>query len=296
MIRCRNVSAAGLRYILGMAARPVVLSIAGYDPSSGAGITADIRTAAALGCYAVTCISALTVQSTQGVFEVEPVRPELVRQTLLRLAEDVAISAVRIGMLGTGAVAEVVADFLREAKPPHVVLDPVLRSSSGASLIDPEGLAVIRVQLLPLCDVITPNVDEAAELAGGDAGEISPTESWASVLPRIRGLAAKLHDLGCRGVVITGGHLSEANDYLSVWDSGRITEEVFPGTRLASQATHGTGCAFATAIACGLARGRELPQATREAKEYVRKAIASAYPIGRGKGPMNHLFRLDEES
>src|ERR1017187_3572852 len=242
-----------------MGARPILLSIAGYDPSSGAGVTADIKTAAALGFYAVTCITALTVQSTQGVFGVEAVRAELVRQTLFRLADDVAIASVRIGMLGSGEVAEVVADFLSQSKPPNVVLDPVLRSSSGASLVDSAGLAVIRGRLLPLCDVITPNVDEAGVLADDGAGAVSSSEPWETVLPRIRGLAAKLHETGCRGVVITGGHLAEANDYLSVWDAGRMTEQVFPGVRLDSRATHGTGCAFAAALACGLAPRPRLP-------------------------------------
>ncbi len=132
-----------------MAARPVILSIAGFDPSSGAGITADVKTAAALGCYAVTCITALTVQSTQGVFGIEAMRPETVLQTLSRLADDVPIAAVRIGMLGSGEVAEVVGSFLRAAKPPNVVMDPVLRSSSGVRLVDADGLSVIRTQLLP---------------------------------------------------------------------------------------------------------------------------------------------------
>ena len=114
-------------------------------------------------------MTALTVQSTQGVFGIEPMRPETVLQTLRRLADDVPIAAVRIGMLGSGEVAEVVGSFLRAAKPPNVVMDPVLRSSSGVRLVDADGLSVIRTQLLPLCDVITPNVDEAAELAGGAA-------------------------------------------------------------------------------------------------------------------------------
>jgi hydroxymethylpyrimidine/phosphomethylpyrimidine kinase len=279
-----------------MGARPVILSIAGFDPSSGAGVTADIKTAAALGCYAVSCVTALTVQSTQGVFGMERVRPETVRQTLSRLADDVAIAAVRIGMLGSGEVAEVVADFLRQTKPPNTVLDPVLRSSSGTSLIDEPGLSVIRDKLLPLCDVITPNSDEAAVLADAQAGTISASDSWESVLPRIRGLAANLHDLGCKGVIITGGHLRETNDYLSFWESGTLMEHIFAGTHLESRALHGTGCAFATALACGLAKGQSLPDAARGAKEFVRQAITSAYPVGKGVGPMNHLFRLDEDS
>lgn len=286
----------GLRYSFGMGYRPIVLSVAGYDPSSGAGVTADVKTAAALDCYAVTCISALTVQSTQGVFRVEPVRPELVRETLFRLADDVKIAAVRIGMLGSGEVARVVAAFLRQIRPPNVVLDPVLRSSSGAGLLDAAGLEVIRSQMLTLCDVITPNVEEAAELTETESGAVSPSDSWESALPRLRALVAKLHQLGCRGVVITGGHLREANDLLSIWDSGMVTERVFPGTRMESKATHGTGCAFATALACGLARGKPLPEAVREAKDFVRAAIAAAYPVGKGVGPMNHMFRLQGEN
>src|SRR5271165_1590723 len=129
---------------------PVILSVAGYDPSSGAGVTADVKTAAALGCYAATCISALTVQSTQGEFAVESLRPELVRHTLSKLSDDLEFAAVRIGMLGSREVAEVVVDFLRSIHPPNVVLDPVLRSSSEAELIDANGVEVIRAQLLPL--------------------------------------------------------------------------------------------------------------------------------------------------
>lgn len=277
-----------------MGARPVVLSIAGYDPSSGAGITADVKTAAAMGCYAVTCISAMTVQSTQGVFAVEPVRLTLVRETLSRLADDFNISAVRIGMLGSGAVAEVVTDFLRQARLQNVVLDPVFRSSSGISLVDSRGWAVIRSQLLPLSDIATPNIDEAAELAGANTGEISFSMSWENALPRIRGLAAKLHQLGCRRVVITGGHLHEANDFLSVQEPGGVLEQIFPGTHLSSHPTHGTGCAFATALACELAHGHNLFEAVPKAKQFVRNAMLAAYPVGKGNGPMNHLFRLEE--
>ncbi len=277
-----------------MAARPVVLSIAGFDPSSGAGVTADVKTTAALGCYAVTCVTALTVQSTRGVFGVEPGRPETVFQTLSRLAEDFPIAAVRIGMLGSGEVAEAVGTFLSTAKLPNVVMDPVLRSSSGVRLVDGAGLSVIRTRLLPLCDVITPNIDEAAELAGATA--ISPDESWGDALPRLRELAAELHRLGCPGVVITGGHLREVNDYLSILERDVVAEQVFAGARLKSQATHGTGCAFATAVACELAKGHKLPRAVALAKEFVRQAIMAAYPVGKGNGPMNHLFRLEEGS
>ena len=278
-----------------MASRPIVLSIAGYDPSSGAGITADIKTAAALGCYAVTCVSALTVQSTQGVFGVEPVRTEVVRETLARLAEDVEFAAVRIGMLGSEAVAEAVMEFLRQYGPPNVVLDPVLRSSSGTKLIDERGLAVIRGQLLPLCDVITPNFHEAIALAEADSENALASDSYGKNLQDVRRLAATLLESGCGAVVITGGHLPEPNDYLSSKAEGKTSERIFRGSRIESKATHGTGCAFGMALACGMAKGLPLVEAVGGAKEFVRKAILAAYPVGKGTGPMNHLFRLTED-
>ena len=278
-----------------MASKPVILSISGYDPSSGAGITADVKTAAALGCYAATCITALTVQSTQGVFGVESIRPQVIRETLSRLADDLELSAVRIGMLGSGEVAEVVAEFLGQLRPGNVVLDPVLRSSSGAELIDKAGVEIIRRVFLPICDVITPNFYEANRLAGLEFGAIFASNSYEKALPEVRQVASKLHELGARSVVITGGHLPEANDYLSSREGGAPIEQVFPGSRIDSEATHGTGCAFATALACGLARGFPLPIAVQKAKEFVRHAIYAAYQIGRGTGPMNHLFRLPSD-
>ncbi len=288
-----GISHLGLRYILGMEERPVILSIAGYDPSSGAGITADVKTAAALGCYAVTCITALTVQSTQGVFEVEPIRPQVVRETLYRLAEDVEIAGVRIGMLGSAEVAKVVTKFFRRYLHRNLVVDPVLWSSSGTALIDDHGMEFIRRWLLPLADVVTPNFSEASALAGEPPGELPG--SWEEALPVLRQLAGKLHGLGSRVVVITGGHLPEANDFLSLCDSGTTVERVFPGGRIESRATHGTGCAFAAALTCGLAHGLSLPEAVQGAKNFVREAMTAAYPVGRGTGPLNHLFRLDTE-
>ena len=275
-----------------MVSKPVVLSIAGYDPSSGAGITADVKTAAAMGCYAVTCITALTVQSTQGVFGVVPAPPEVVRETLYRLFEDVEIAAVRIGMLGTVAVARVVANFFRRYTHPNVVFDPVLRASSGAALLDEQGVEVVRKFLLQRVGVVTPNFDEARVLAGESL--LPALDSWEQALPGVRGLAQKLHNLGCPGVVITGGHLPEANDYLSVWKDGQTEEQVFSGTQLDSSSTHGTGCGFAMGLACGLAHGRQLPDAVRDAKEYVRRAITASYLVGKGTGPINHLFGLED--
>jgi hydroxymethylpyrimidine/phosphomethylpyrimidine kinase len=264
---------------------PVILSIAGYDPSSGAGITADVKTAAAHGCYAATCITAITVQTTQGVFRVQPLAAELVSQTLAALADDLDIQAVRLGMLGSGEVAAAVADFLEAAHLPNLVLDPVIRSSSGATLLDATGLEILRRRLIPLCDVLTPNVSEAAMLVG--ATPVAERCSWESALPELRRVASGLHDLGAEAVVITGGHLDPANDYLSFQNGEEV--EVIPGERLESRTTRGTGCAYAAAIACRLALGDDLPRAAKAGKEYVRRGIQSGFLIGRGTPPINHF-------
>lgn len=265
---------------------PVILSIAGYDPSSGAGVTADIKTAAAMGCYAVTCVTALTIQNTQGVFSVQTSNPPRVGWTLQVLSEDFDIAAVRLGMLGSSEVAAAVRTFLDAHKLPNVVLDPVIRSSSGTPLLDQRGIGILR-EMLPLCGVITPNIAEAAMLAGADA--IPDASSWETALPQIRRLAARLHELGAKAIVITGGHLNPPNDFLSDGRVGAAQERVFPGEPIESPSTHGTGCAFATALACRLAFGDDVKDAIAAAKEYVRRTILSAYPLGKGVGPVNHF-------
>ena len=264
---------------------PVVLTIAGFDPSSGAGITADIKTIAAHGCYGVSCITALTVQSSQGVRRVEPVGPEIVAETLQELVSDLEFAAVHIGMLGTGEAVRVVADFLDRAKPPHVVLDPVLRSSSGADLLNRAGLRLLIEKLIPLAEVTTPNLDEASALTG------LPVTN----LDQMRAAAAELHSLGAANIVITGGHLEKATDLLSFTTGRGVEREVFKAERLRSNSTHGTGCAFATALACHLAHGRGLPEAVLLSKAYVAAAIANAHPLGRGVGPVNHLYRMNRQ-
>jgi hydroxymethylpyrimidine/phosphomethylpyrimidine kinase len=255
---------------------PVALTIAGFDPSSGAGVTADLKTFAAHRVFGVGCITALTVQSTQGVRRVEGVEPDLVRQTLDCLAEDVTLAGVKIGMLGTGKVAAEVAAFLAAHPGLVAVLDPVLRSSSGAALIDPEGVRVMREELLPRVGWITPNLNELAILAGE-----GPVEE----------AAARLQKLGYGGlnVVVTGGHLSRPNDFL-LQANGQSSW--FEGERILTNATHGTGCAFSSALLCGTIAGLGAEEAVAGAKAFVVNALRAAYPVGKGKGPMNHLFRL----
>ena len=273
---------------------PVVLTIAGFDPSSGAGVTADVKTIAAHSCYGVCCITALTVQSTSGVRRVEPADPALVTETLEELAADLDIAAVHIGMLGSAKVVRAVADFLqprgkssagRRSRLPNVVLDPILRSSSGAELLDPAGTRLLIERLIPLSDVITPNVDEAAVLTG----------TRVENLDEMKAASAKLHELGAACVVITGGHLDKAIDLLSFPTRRGIEQEIFKAERQRSNSTHGTGCAFATAMACHLALDRGLAEATLLAKTYVTAAISNAQALGKGIGPVHHLYRMNQQ-
>jgi hydroxymethylpyrimidine/phosphomethylpyrimidine kinase len=264
---------------------PVVLTIAGFDPSSGAGITADIKTIAAHGCYGVACITALTVQSTAGVRRVEPVSAALIKETLQELTSDMEISAVRIGMLGSAEVVRAVAAFVKEHKLPNVVLDPILRSSSGTKLVDREGAELLAKTLLPLATVVTPNVNEASAMTGLPV----------TTPDHMRVAAQRLHEMGASAVVVTGGHLDKAIDLLSFKSGRGIEQETFKSERQRSKSTHGTGCAFATAMACHLAQGRGLPEAVLLSKAYVAAAIANAYPMGKGVGPVHHLYRMTQQ-
>jgi hydroxymethylpyrimidine/phosphomethylpyrimidine kinase len=291
---------------------PIVLTIAGFDPSSGAGITADIKTIAAHGCYGVACITAMTVQSTAGVKRIEAVDASLISDTLEELAEDLDLAAVHIGMLGSAKVVKAVADFLAvgasksrsgssagTARLPNIVLDPILKASSGAALLDAAGTRLLIEKLIPLADVITPNVDEAEALTGIKVRDLDDMKAAAS----------KLHEMGAKALVITGGHLDKAIDLLSFTatkngapdaSSGKNAprppeQEVFKAERQRSNSTHGTGCAFSTAMACHLALDRGLAEAALLAKTYVTAAIANGHPLGRGPGPVNHLYRMGQQ-
>jgi hydroxymethylpyrimidine/phosphomethylpyrimidine kinase len=280
---------------------PIVLTIAGFDPSSGAGVTADIKTIAAHACYGVACITAMTVQSTTGVKRVEMVDPALLSETLEELAADVDIAAVHIGMLGSGKVVQAVADFLSgrlgglggnrsagqpgKSRLPNIVLDPILKSSSGTELLDAAGVKLLVERLIPLADVVTPNIDEAAVIAGIRVRD----------LDEMKVASAKLHEMGASAVVITGGHLEKAIDLLSFKTRGGIEQEIFRAERQRSRSTHGTGCAFSTAVACHLALDRGLAEAALLAKTYVTAAISFGHPLGRGVGPIHHLYRMSQQ-
>ncbi len=262
-----------------------ILTIAGFDPSSGAGITADLATIAAHDCFGIACITALTVQSTCGVDAVYPVDSAVVRATLEVLVKDLPPRAVKIGMLATEANVLAVASFLDVLRgwgiKVPVVLDPVCRASSGLPLLDDRGLSAMRAHLLPLVSWITPNRPELALLSG------LPTEDEEAVERSAHRLAGERPNLS---IVATGGDGERADDFVLSAGSGG---EWMRAEKLVSEATHGTGCAFSTALACQLARGATDLRAVRQSKEYVTEAIRRANPLGRGKGPMNLRWRLE---
>jgi hydroxymethylpyrimidine/phosphomethylpyrimidine kinase len=262
-----------------------MLTIAGFDPSSGAGVTADLAVFAEHQCFGTACVTALTVQSTVGLRAVEAVRPELVRETLEHLWADVPADGIKIGMLATAEIVRAVADFIEQVRAAggrvKVVLDPVLRSSSGTELLSAEGAEALQSRLLPLVDWVTPNLAELSALAGRGIHTPEEMERGAEALsalyPRL-------------GVVATGGHLSGGADDLVWGPAGE--REWMRGERLASRSTHGTGCAFSSAMACRLAAGADGLLAARDAKGFVCEAIRRAEPIGRGNGPMNLRWRM----
>ena len=257
----------------------IALTIAGSDPGGGAGIQADLKTFAAFGVYGASAITAVTVQSTRGVEAVEPLSADLVTAQIEAVAGDLRIDVTKIGMLAT-------ASTIKELELPLVVLDPVLVSSSGARLLDADGVQAMCLELLPLARAITPNVAEAEALSGRRIS--SPAEA--------RDAARRIHDMGAATVIITGGHGSGTKD------QGPRTEVVdlvlheggfheFRAPRIESTSTHGTGCTYASALAAGLALGQSIPDAAARAQQYVGGAIAHAPAIGHGRGPLNHFWK-----
>lgn len=261
-----------------------VLSIAGFDPSGGAGVLADIKTFAALGCFGVAVVTSLTAQNTVGVYGAYHQPAEVVRAQLMPIIADFQIAAVKIGMLPTGATVAVVAEMIERYALPNVVIDPVLRSSSGYDLLDEAALEGLRARLLPHARVITPNLAEAARLAGMEVNNLEDMQRAA------RGIreACRAHANGSVAscaVLVKGGHLpDEATDVLD--EGGEV--HVFRAPKLITRNTHGTGCTLSSAIAALLARGAGVAEAVARAKEYLNAALRTAPDLGRGAGPLNH--------
>jgi hydroxymethylpyrimidine/phosphomethylpyrimidine kinase len=263
--------------------RPIALTIAGFDPSGGAGVTADLKVFAAHHIYGMACITALTIQSTMGVRRVENVSGGTIRETLACLREDVGSAGVKIGMLGTAEAVGEIAGFLSEAgiDRKKIILDPIIHSSSGRELLTPDGLARLKSELLPQVGWVTPNLDELAALTGtGSASRESIPEATASLQGKNPSL----------GIIVTGGHLDRPDDFLLLPDG---TGHWLEGKRVETRSTHGTGCAFSSALLSRLILGDNPEKAAAGAKEYVTAALKAAYPVGQGRGPMHHLFGID---
>jgi hydroxymethylpyrimidine/phosphomethylpyrimidine kinase len=265
-----------------IAAPPIVLTIAGFDPSAGAGVAADLKTFSAHNCYGVAAITALTVQSTQGVKSVHDTPAAELRAQLDALLEDIKIAAIKIGMLGHRGNAVVVGEFLDRAGVASVVLDPVMKSTSGdADLIDAGGFNYLAEELLKRATVVTPNIAEAEILSGISIKDYASMEA----------AARKIVERGARAVVVKGGHMEKAIDVL--FDGAEVL--TLGGDHIKSENTHGSGCTFASAIAAQLACGRPLREAVLLAKAYVTKAIEKGFAIGKGPGPLDHFYRTHQE-
>ncbi len=266
---------------------PNTLTIAGMDPSGGAGILADVKAMSALGAYACAVVAALTAQNTQAVTDISPVDPQFVRAQLDTLFADVEIHAVKIGMLGQTGVIEVVADRLGHHKPPHLVLDPVMVAKSGDLLLEQKAVGALREQLLPLATVITPNLPEAGVLL--EMRAVETVREMRRVAERLRNLMT--HG-GHRWVLLKGGHLP-GNDTIDILHDGDKMIEL-PGHRIQTRNTHGTGCTLSAALAALLPQTDSVVDATRAAKDYLVAAIASAdmLKVGHGHGPVHHFHKL----
>ena len=258
---------------------PRALTIAGSDSSGGAGIQADLKTFSALGVYALCAVTALTAQNTLGVNGIVEIDPDFVSSQIRSVVLDMGVDAVKTGMLCNGAIISRVAADVESLRINNLIVDPVMISTSGHRLLDENAMETLVSRLFPLALVVTPNLHEAGLLTG------TSVESEEDM----RRAAVELWRLGCRYVVIKGGHL-QAEPIDLLYD-GRSFRE-FPGTRLGTIHTHGTGCTFASAIAAFIARGFSVEDAVRGAKTYVEAAIAQGLPLGRGFGPVHHFHEF----
>lgn len=258
-----------------------VLTVAGSDCSGGAGIQADIKTITAHRLYAMSAITALTAQNTTGVYGVTEASPGFVGQQLDCIFDDIRPDAVKIGMVSNAAIIRVISEKLREYKAENIVLDPVMVATSGSKLLNEDAVGELTTGLMPLADVVTPNIPEAESLCG------FAIESREDMLR-----AAKyIYDKTGADVLVKGGHLSGGADDLLF--SGE-REYWFASRRIDNPNTHGTGCTLSSAIACNLAMGHSMAESVKRAKDYVTGALMSGLDLGRGSGPLNHCYALKE--
>ena len=257
-----------------------ILSIAGSDSGGGAGIQADLKTIAALGCYGMTAITAITAQNTCGVTGIQAVTPDMLAAQIKAVVTDIGVDAIKIGMLHDPEVVRVVANAIKEYKLQRVVLDPVMVATSGDALITPPTISVLIQELFPLVSVITPNLDEAALLLKRHLASRGDLD-----------LAARdLCHMGAKAVLVKGGHLAGDTVTDVLLSNDKLQD--FSSHRIASQNTHGTGCTLSSAVACYLGMGLPLEDAVAKARIYILQAIAAGagVKIGAGHGPLNHGF------
>ena len=258
------------------------LTIAGSDSSGGAGIQADIKTMTANGVFAMSAITALTAQNTTGVTDILEATPQFLGEELDAIFTDIFPDAVKIGMVSSSGLIAVIADKLRQYGAKHIVVDPVMVATSGAKLLRDDAIAVLEEQLLPLAAVLTPNIPEAEILSGVTIRNAADMEQAARTISERYGCA----------VLCKGGHqINDADDLL--WRDG--AGKWFRGRRINNPNTHGTGCTLSSAIASNLAKGYDLDASVERAKAYISGALAAMLDLGKGSGPMNHMFALRGE-
>lgn len=259
------------------------LTIAGSDSSGGAGIQADLKTMSALGVYGMSAITALTAQNTLGVQGIMEVTPDFLAQQLESIYSDIKPDAVKVGMVSSSPLIEVIAKKLKKYQSDNLVIDPVMVSTSGSKLLQDEAIESLKKHLLPLATLVTPNIPEAEILSGRQIKTAQDMEQAAEKIGRSYGCA----------VLLKGGHsINDANDFLFSENEARW----FYGQRIDNPNTHGTGCTLSSAIASGLAQGKTLSQAIQAAKEYISGSLSAMLDIGHGRGPLNHLWNLKKES
>lgn len=260
---------------------PRALTIAGSDSGGGAGIQADLKTFTALKVYGMSVITSLTAQNTTGVLEIQNLPPSFVSLQLKAVCQDIGVDAVKTGMLSRREIIEAVVEGIKKWKIPRLVVDPVLLSKSGEALLQEEAIEPLTKLLLPLSEIVTPNIPEAELLSGVT---IKGKEGMKEA-------AKKIKDLGPSNVLVKGGHLKDSTSVLDLFWDGRSFGELV-GERINTRNTHGTGCTYSAAITAYLARGEEILEAVRKAREFVRGAIRRSFPLGEGWGPVNHFWSL----
>jgi hydroxymethylpyrimidine/phosphomethylpyrimidine kinase len=260
------------------------LTIAGSDSGGGAGIQADLKTFMAYGVFGMSAITAITAQNTIGVQKIAELPLDIIEAQITSVITDIGVDAVKTGMLANPDIVELVAQSIRKYDLKNIVVDPVMVAKSGDSLLSDKAIETIKTRLLPLADVITPNLPEAEVLLRRKIDTLEDMEK----------AARDLHSSSSQTVVIKGGHLAQGNEMIDIVYDGRDTTKL-RGVFIKTKNTHGTGCTFASAIAAGLAKGYEPKVAIRTAKLYISEAIRTALPLGKGHGPTNHYAGLNSK-